>query len=161
MLVFKQKAKPWTSAFSVTVLYSIYSTKLAQTEYLEFKRTVPEKLTILLSKAMYLLGTSGPTTNKLFSSICGAWFCDPIWGTTGKFLGVEGPAGTASARRGQGCPLPDTAGSSQVQLMHHRARLSLPARQGCIRVNICQKWQEIPQKADKASVVGGAPWQSR
>lgn len=72
MLVFKQKAKPWTSAFSVTVLYSIYSTKLAQTEYLEFKRTVPEKLTILLSKAMYLLGTSGPTTNKLFSSICGA-----------------------------------------------------------------------------------------
>lgn len=46
MLAFKQKAKYRTSAFPITVLYRIFSIKLPQTEYLEFKVTVLGRLII-------------------------------------------------------------------------------------------------------------------
>lgn len=43
MLAFKQKARHWTSVFPITVFYGIFSRKLPQTEYLEFKVTVQER----------------------------------------------------------------------------------------------------------------------
>ena len=42
----------------------------------------------------------------------------------GAWVLVTGGCVAASVRRGRGCPVLDTAGSSQLQLTHHRAQLS-------------------------------------
>lgn len=39
-----------------------------------------------------------------------------------------GPANMSSVRRGQGCPMMDTAGSTWLQLTHHRAELNPSAK---------------------------------
>ena len=52
----------------------------------------------------------------------------------------------ASVRRGQGCPMPDTAPSSWLQPTHRRARLSPAATGGCLRESPCKKGQKTLDK---------------
>ena len=56
-------------------------------------------------------------------------------------------AGAASVRRGWGCPVPDTAGSSRLQPTHRRAQLS-PSAKMVVKMYL-RKGKEMPQRQRK------------
>lgn len=52
---------------------------------------------------------------------------------------AAGELQSSSVRRGQGCPMPDTAGSSQLPWPHHRARLGPAAEMEAPLGNVFEK----------------------